>query len=127
PEALVTQQAQLDELAELAVADRSAGLRWAEERTREFRSGEQASVYAALELWQSWWRDVLLVAAGVPESITHIDRKPALEHAARRYDIAGVHVFIGRLANAARQIRENVNPQLALEHLILHLPPTRGV
>jgi DNA polymerase-3 subunit delta' len=122
PEELEARQEQLAALVALQAQARSAGFRWAEERAKEYRGGEQPAVFAALELWQSWWRDILLTAAGCPEAIVHIDRSDELRQAAARYRIADIHAFIARIDGAARQLRENVNPQLALENVVLHLP-----
>jgi DNA polymerase-3 subunit delta' len=122
PEELEARQDQLAALVALHTQPRGVGFRWAEERAKEYRSGEQTAVFAALELWQSWWRDVLLTAAGCPEAIMHVDRRDELAQAAARYRLADIHAFVGRLDGAARQLRENVNPQLALENVVLHLP-----
>ncbi|MEN9937990.1 MAG: hypothetical protein RLZZ387_4569 [Chloroflexota bacterium] len=122
PEELETRQNQLDELAGLAGLSRADAFRWAEERAKEYRGGEQAAVFAALELWQSWWRDVLLTAAGCPDSVTHVDRREDLERAAARYALTDIHALLVRISAAAKQLRENVNPQLALENVLLHLP-----
>jgi DNA polymerase-3 subunit delta' len=122
PEELEARQEQLAALVALHGQPRGAGFRWAEERAKEFRGGEQAAVYAALELWQSWWRDALLIAGGCATALVHIDRREELERAAARYPLADIHAFLARLDMAARQLRENVNPQLALENVALHLP-----
>jgi DNA polymerase-3 subunit delta' len=122
PEELETRQAQLEALVALHTQPRSAGFRWAEERAKEYRGGEQAQVIALLELWQSWWRDVLMVAAGCSEAIMHIDRQSALQRDANTFPISDIYRFVRRLDDAVRQLRENVNPQLALENLFLHLP-----
>jgi DNA polymerase III subunit delta' len=122
PDELVARQAQLDALVELHSQPHAVGFRWAEERAKEYRGGEQAAVFATLELWQSWWRDVLLAAAGCPEQIAHIDRSEQIAQAARHYRLAEIHAFITRLDATAKQLRENVNPQLALENTLLHLP-----
>ena len=122
PEELEARQAQLDRLLAAQAAPRGAGFRWAEERAKEYRGGEQAAVFAAIELWQSWWRDVLVTAAGCPEQIVHVDRREEIAQAAQRYRLADVHAFVARLDATARQLRENVNPQLALENALLHLP-----
>jgi DNA polymerase III subunit delta' len=112
----------LQALRELATQPGGLAFRWAEERAREYRSGEQARVLEWLDLWQSWWRDILLIAADCPEFISNIDCRQDIEAAARHYSIDAVYQFINRINSAARQLRENVNPQLALENLILHLP-----
>lgn len=122
PDELEARQAQLDAMLAMQVQPRVAGFRWAEERAREYRAGEQAAVFSALDLWQGWWRDVLVTAAGCPEYITHVDRRDEIAQAARRYSLADVHAFVARLDATARQLRENVNPQLALENALLHLP-----
>ncbi len=125
PDELAAQQEQLEQLIGLAGLSRADGFRWAEEQAKAYRSGEQASVFAALSLWQSWWRDVMLTAGGAPGEVTHIDLREDLARLARAYRIADVRDFIARLDDTARQLRENVNPQLALESALLHLPPAR--
>jgi DNA polymerase-3 subunit delta' len=122
PEELEAQRSQLDALIALATMSRGDGFRWAEERAKAYRSGEQADVFAALELWQSWWRDVLLVAADCPTEVVHVDRRAELVGVAARYPIADIHAFIVRIDTAARQLRENANPQLTLENVVLHVP-----
>jgi DNA polymerase-3 subunit delta' len=124
PDELADRQAQLDDLAALAGKPAVELLRWAEERAKEYRSGDQTAVLAQIELWQSWWRDVLLTAAGCPEAVTHVDRRDDLRRAAGRYRLEEIHGCIRRIGMAARQIRENVNPQLALENALLHMPGT---
>ncbi|GAB4425266.1 MAG: DNA polymerase III subunit delta' [Chloroflexi bacterium OHK40] len=122
PEALERRDEQLAELLAVHAQGRTAGMRWAEQRAREYRNGEQELVFSWLELWQNWWRDVLLTAAGCPEGVVNVDRREALEQAAARHNLAESYAFVARLGRAAQQLRENGNPQLVLEHLALHLP-----
>jgi DNA polymerase III subunit delta' len=120
PDALQARHEQLAALIELGTQPPSTGFRWAEQRAKEYRGGEQATVFAWLELWQSWWRDVLLTAAGCHEAVINVDKRAELERSARGRDIEQVHRFTVRLSEAAKQLRENANPQLVLENLILH-------
>ncbi|NJO19921.1 MAG: DNA polymerase III subunit delta', partial [Spirulinaceae cyanobacterium RM2_2_10] len=122
PDEVQQRQERLDTLLTLQRQPRSTAFRWAEERSNDYRNGMQSDVLEWLELWQSWWRDVLLIAAGCPESITHADRQAELEQAAQRYTVAQIYTFLSRLTEAAQRLRENVNPQLTLENVILHLP-----
>ncbi len=117
-----THQAHLDELLQLQNDSRNAFFRWAEDRSKEYRSGEQDKVLAWLELWQSWWHDMLLVAAGCPEYSMHIDRINDLQHSVQRYTLPEIYDFVVRIGDAVRQLRENVNPQLALENVFLNMP-----
>ncbi|MEI8167909.1 MAG: DNA polymerase III subunit [Chloroflexales bacterium] len=100
----------------------SAGLRWAEQRAKEYRGGEQETVFTWLELWQGWWRDVLLTAAGCPEAVVNLDRRAELEQVAARHSLTSAFNFTVRIGQAAQQLRENGNPQLVLENLLLHRP-----
>ncbi len=122
PAAFQEEQEKLDTLLALQQQPRSVAFRWADERNQEYRNGEQATVCAWLELWQGWWRDVLLLKVGSPAGITHVDRQELLASEAQRYDLVLIHRFIAQLGATQTYLRENVNPQLALENLFLHLP-----
>lgn len=122
PDALQSYQEQLDELIDLRVRSRADQFAWAEERAKEYRGGEQERAFAALELWQRWQRDVLLVAAGRGDAIVFSDRQAALQQAATRTSLTALHAFLKRLELAARQLRENTNPQVVFENLLLHAP-----
>lgn len=122
PDDLQARQEQLDALIALTGQGRAATFRWAEQRAKEYRGGEQETVFRWLELWQIWWRDVLLTAAGCPESVTNIDRRSALERSAQTLSLTDLHTAVARIGAAAQQLRENGNPQLVLENLLLHLP-----
>ncbi|NJL03621.1 MAG: DNA polymerase III subunit [Chloroflexaceae bacterium] len=122
PDEVQQRQERLDQLVQLQQQPHSIGFRWAEERSKEYRSGQQQDVLEWLELWQNWWRDVLLISADCPESVTYVDRRAELEQAAQQYNVAQVYAVMQRISEATRQIRENVNPQLALENILLHLP-----
>lgn len=120
------QQAQLDALLALHGQAISEAFRWAEERSKEYRGGEQETVFSWLNLWQNWWRDVLLVATGCPAHITNVDRRALLESDAKRCTVPQIYQFVVRIAQAIQQLHENVNPQLVLENLLLHLPTRRA-
>ena len=122
PDDLAQRQEQLDALITIADQGRAGAFRWAEQRAKEYRSGEQETVFTWLALWQGWWRDVLLTAAGCPEGVVNVDRRPDLERTARRYSLPQIYAFASRVGAAAQQLRENGNPQLVLENVLLHLP-----
>jgi DNA polymerase-3 subunit delta' len=122
PEEIAHRDEQIMALLALHEGGSGAGMRWAEQRAKEYRGGEQEVVLAWLELWQGWWRDVLLTAAGCPEGVVNIDRRRELEQAAARHPLPQSYSFAVRIGQAAQQLRENGNPQLVLENLALHLP-----
>ncbi len=122
PATQATRRERLDVLIGLHEADMTAALQWAEQRAKEYRAGDQATVLEWLELWQSWWRDILFVGANCTEAVTNIDRRATLTRIAQRIPPATAFTFLQQIITVSQQLNENVNPQLAIEHLVLHLP-----
>lgn len=121
PELLAARAQQLDTLIELPTQPLTERFKWAESAGKLYKGGEKDSVFELLDLWQTWWRDVLLVAAGAPEGVINVDRREELR-AFARLPLPAIHRVIATINQAGIHIRENVSPQLALEHVVLHLP-----
>lgn len=119
PVALQVRMDQRDALIELQAQSLAQRFKWVESISK--KGSERDEIIGVLELWQSWWRDVLLVAAGVEDSIINIDRLEELRQL-RRLPLPAIHATLQRLDQASVQIRENVSPQLALEQIVLGLP-----
>jgi DNA polymerase-3 subunit delta' len=79
-------------------------------------------VQEILDLWLDWWRDLMLVKAGCSDSITNIDSETILVKIAGGYTLARIRTFIGSIQAAGEQLRQNANPQLVLEVLMLNIP-----
>ncbi len=79
-------------------------------------------VYGVLDLWLDYWRDLMLVKTGCGDVITNIDRLDRIVEMARGYRLAQVKTFIEGLRAAAEQLRQNANPRLVLEVLMLDIP-----
>ena len=86
---------------------------------------DPASVFDALDVWQDWWRDVLLAAAGSEEPATdgRVDTRQA--HAAQ-YGVAGALQALRAVTNVRQQLDEHASPTLALEVMVLDLPAGRA-
>lgn len=83
---------------------------------------EREAVLAVLDLWEEWWRDLLLAAAGRPDLALNQERLDKLSEKSGEYHMRAVVRFLRALGRARRQLQENVNPILALETLMLELP-----
>jgi DNA polymerase-3 subunit delta' len=121
PDLLDQQQQRLDTLMQLGAVSRIERMRWAEERAKEYR-GDTAAALDWIRLWQSWWRDVLLVHSGNEGLVTHLDRQPEVQQVAKGTALREVQQFLATLDAAPVQLADNVNPQLVFEHLVLHVP-----
>lgn len=85
-------------------------------------SGNPNETRQVLEMWLSWWRDLLLLASGSAVEITNLDRQTELEEAARCYSLDEVYSTIVALRQAVWQLEHNANARLVLENLMLHWP-----
>ena len=113
----------LDELLTIIGADYETRFdyvaRWV---GRSTSSANRQSLEDRLELWLDWWRDLLLVKTGSSEAVTNIDRLSWLTDLARSYSLAQIRGVISGIQAAGNQLRQNANPQLVLEVLMLGLP-----
>jgi DNA polymerase-3 subunit delta' len=83
---------------------------------------DRAAVQATLELWESFWRDLLLTAAGREDEAMHRDRLDALRPLASQCGVAPAVRSLRAIAEARQQLDENASPVLALEVMMLALP-----
>jgi DNA polymerase-3 subunit delta' len=78
------------------------------------------------DLWQSWWRDLLLVRSGNVHLLTNVDRKATALNEAQHYTLGEIASCLKAVQQAAQQVEQNVSPSLALEVLLLKLPHARA-
>ena len=78
-----------------------------------------------LEMWQDWWRDILLIAAGREDRAAHHDRIDRLRALANGCDVAAAARGLRGITDARQQLEENASPVLALEVMMLALPQLR--
>ena len=86
----------------------------------------RGSAQEILDLWLDWWHDLLLVKIGCVEAITNVDVSAVLEQRAKDYSLAEIKSFISAIQSAGKQLKQNANPQLVFEVLMLGIPG-RGV
>jgi DNA polymerase III subunit delta' len=111
----------LEEARRLAHSGRIERFAWAKEA--ESRApGVRERYLRELAVWETWWRDVLLFAAGGREGASNPEREPALLEEGRLYSAAEIVRFLQSLAQTREYLYANVDPQLALENLTLDLP-----
>jgi DNA polymerase-3 subunit delta' len=122
---LTERHAFLDSAVEMAHASPATRLAWAkgaDERGPAMRE----RFLRELEIWESWWRDVLAMSAGTPgrpmTGIINVDRFESLEREGRLYAPADIVRFLRVLQQTREHLQLNVDAQLALEVLVLDLP-----
>ena len=94
----------------------------AERFTRAEKIAKSDDLSELLELWLSWWRDVLLTQNGDTARVTNVDRENTLREQASRFSLEQVQRALKAVRATARYLTQNVNARLALEVLMLELP-----
>jgi DNA polymerase-3 subunit delta' len=85
-------------------------------------SRDAATARRLIELWTTWWRDLLLAFAAREGHWVNVDRAHHLKSVAAKVTLANVWTGLKALRMTAEQLEENVSPRLALESLFLQLP-----
>lgn len=116
-ELLAQRNARLQELLEVLVKGRSARIELAGQLTRG-----DSDVMATLDLWLSWWRDLLLAKAQCLDSIVNLDFRERLIQEAARLELSAIQQYVMRIQAARQQIDQNVSARLALEVMLLSTP-----
>ncbi len=117
PSALALRRETLGELELLLASSRSQRFAFAEQLSRD-----KAGMRRVLELWLSYWRDVLLRAGGAASPMVNIDRTREIETLAKRIDLPTARRTVAALDRARTQLEANVNARLLAEVLLLDLP-----
>ncbi len=118
PSLEVLRETATEQVRSLSTASRNERLDYAEQLSKGWQR-ERESVLATLDIWASWWREVLLDVAGV-------DRSMPSHGGPSGGTVACSPVEALQALRATQRARdhliENTNPQLALDVLMLDLP-----
>jgi len=90
-------------------------------------SQSRGSVQEILDLWLDWWRDLLLVKVGCSDIITNVDLEATLIDWSRDFSLAEIKAFINSIQAAGEQLRQNANPRLVLDVLMLSMPRRKEI
>jgi len=119
---LLEQRAQrMDRLLNVIEADCEERFAYATQLAAQF-SQNRRLVQEILDLWLDYWRDLLLIKAGCGDTTTNADMLATLVDQARGYSLVQIKSFINSLQAAEEQLRQNANPRLVLEVLMLSIP-----
>ena len=121
PKALERRGEQMDKLISLSRAGRVARLGYAAELATLYGRDPEAA-RGALEMWQSWWRDLLLTRLGLARMVVNVDQGERLEAEALRHSVETLGRMVMAIQDTISMLAQNVNARLALEVLMLRLP-----
>ena len=116
PSLLAERKHRLEELLSLLRQGRVDKIRAAE------RLAGSNDLSEILRLWQTWWRDVMLLGCGCEELVVNLDYLETLRLQARYHDLSSAEAVVRSIELALEQLEHNVNPRLALEVMLLSWP-----
>ena len=83
---------------------------------------DRKEVAEVLDLWRAWLRDVLMIAARIRGAmIVNETSSEELTKDAERLSVPGALAQLRIVDEVQMALRGNVNPTLAVEHLLLHM------
>jgi DNA polymerase-3 subunit delta' len=86
---------------------------------------DDPQLFALLEGWTLWWRDVMLAQAGCLEECNNVDHLEIIQQHARQLSPQAVRTYVQTLGRVASYLRHTVNKRLALDVLLLQMPRAR--
>lgn len=110
--------ARLHELWALARGDSATRLEAAEQMAKK----KDARLFATIETWQGWWRDVLVVQAGAAQGVINIDKQDELQTQAQSVSPNDVQSYLSKIDEVVAALRHTVNARVALDTLLLRMP-----
>lgn len=80
------------------------------------------AVLETLDIWTTWWRDLLLVKTGCAESIVNVDYLNDLNEQAGRLGLEQIRDFVAKLNGTRQDLDLNVVSRLVFDSLIYTIP-----
>ncbi len=117
PQSLRQRQAWLDDLDRLLQSNRTTRFVYAESLAKD-----KEQFFNLIQVWESFWRDVLLRAAGMENLPTNLDRQTEIASLASQLQFSVAKRVLTSLGTARNRLEHNANTRLTAENLLLNLP-----
>jgi len=125
-DSLLEQRSQkIEQLTSLLAGSLEERFAYARDLASQFGQDRRAAM-ETMEVWLSWWRDLMLVKGSCKGAIINMDYGVALQSQAERLSPSKIKDFITTLCLTNDAISRNVSPRLAFESLMLSLPGKIG-
>ncbi len=118
--------AQIDDAVRIANASRADRLAWSEQVVGRGASPQTiANIELILDAWTDWWRDLWLSQTKQIDALIHISQRDRIAQQAALYDQHELSQFLEQIQRTRALIQKGVNTRLALDVLLLNIPPPR--
>ena len=117
PQALAQRQTWLDDLLRLLPANRVERFAYAEEIAKDTEAFQNL-----LQIWVSFWRDVMLQSARADTPLTNLDRQTEIETIAGKIKLSTAKEMVSRLEKMQYLLNHYSHTRLTAEVLMLDIP-----
>ena len=118
--------AQIDDAVRIANASRAERLDWSEQIVgRSATAQTVANLELILDAWTDWWRDLWFSRTDQRDALVHVSQLERIDQVAAMYDQKQLSQFLEKIQRTRALIQKGVNARLALDVLLLSIPPTR--
>jgi DNA polymerase-3 subunit delta' len=117
PEVLEQREQRLNALEEALQANRAGRFAIAESLSKD-----KQALFPLLELWLTYWRDLLHLCEGTGIDVSNLDHQPALEQLTRYLTPDEALAALNATQTALQTLRTNANTRLTLEVMFLDYP-----
>lgn len=117
PNRLALRQQWLDDHLNLLRSNRIIRFEYAEKLSKD-----KDNLLEVIQVWLSFWRDILLQTAKSSRMITNVDRGDEISQLSRSLNLEAAQHMVATLRHASDLIISNANTRLVAEVLVLKLP-----
>jgi len=117
PDMLEQRKEGIDDLVRLISSNRKERFSFARVLSKDKENFE-----SILNIWQSFWRDVLIRKSGADAVIVNIDRQTEIEKISGQVSLEKVREILTGIDASLAAIYSNVHPLLNAENLLLRIP-----
>ncbi len=123
PELQEQRQTWLNDQTQLLSSNRVDRFAYADTLTKD---KEKETTRQVLQIWLSYWRDVMMRAAGATAPLINLDRAEEIDRIAGQISLIVARQAVSGIERAISLLDTNVNARLAVEVLMLDLPRLEG-
>ena len=117
PETLEQRQNHLNDILSLLSATKVKRFSRAEELSKD-----RVALLSAFQTWLTFWRDIMLRAAGSSIPLTNIDHEDEILALTEKVDLTTAQDIVNKLGNAIELVEKYINARLVAEVFMLDLP-----
>jgi len=118
---MAARSSRLEGIIQLIQMGPAARFDLARELDQQYRR-DQKGVMETLDVWTTWWRDLMMMKTGCADTIVNVDYVNDLNEQAQNLTLELIRESIAKLDEARENLALNVIPRLVFDSLVYSIP-----